>query len=46
MGAEPGDNTYDEDKIFYHLVFYIDTPETAEQNGLTASEASPDTQQR
>jgi hypothetical protein len=26
------------EQIFYHLVFYMDTPENAEKNGLASSD--------
>ncbi|KAK8845565.1 hypothetical protein IAR55_006280 [Kwoniella newhampshirensis] len=37
MGEDPDAMDYDEDKTFFHLVFYMDTPENAEKNGLTGS---------
>ncbi|WWD22515.1 hypothetical protein CI109_107008 [Kwoniella shandongensis] len=39
MGEDPDAMEYDKDKTFYHLVFYLDTPENAEKNGL--EESSP-----
>lgn len=33
----PGASNYDEERIFTHLVFYIDTPDNAKENGLAAS---------
>ncbi|WWC85821.1 uncharacterized protein L201_000688 [Kwoniella dendrophila CBS 6074] len=40
MGEDPTAMNYNEDSIFYHLVFYIDTPENASTNGLTSSSPS------
>ncbi|GFZ52023.1 DNA ligase 4 [Saitozyma sp. JCM 24511] len=37
MGEDAEAIDYDTDKIFYHLVFYMDTPENAEKNGLASS---------
>ncbi|RXK40753.1 hypothetical protein M231_02005 [Tremella mesenterica] len=39
-------NDYDEDKIFNHLVFYIDTIENAKKNGLTGSSPSSEVIER
>ncbi|WVQ80875.1 hypothetical protein IAT38_002982 [Cryptococcus sp. DSM 104549] len=38
MGDDPAAMKYDEEKIFTHLVFYIDTSENAHENGLQTSE--------
>ncbi|RSH81465.1 DNA ligase (ATP) [Saitozyma podzolica] len=38
MGEDAEALDYDTDKIFYHLVFYMDTPENAEKNGLASSD--------
>ncbi len=57
MGEDPDVNAYDEDKvsqysdsanrkIFSHLVFYIDTPKNAEENGLASSSPSQEAVQR
>ncbi|KAK4686832.1 DNA ligase 4, partial [Tremellales sp. Uapishka_1] len=42
MGGSTSANEYDDDQIFCHLVFYIDTPENAELNGLTISKSTAD----
>jgi DNA ligase-4 len=42
MGETLAADEYDEDKIFYHLVFYIDTPENAAKNGLASSSPPPE----
>lgn len=39
MGEGENVNAYDEDQIFSHLVFYLDTPDNAKLNGL--AESSP-----
>lgn len=38
--GDPDANEYDEDKIFTHLVFYIDTPANARENDLKSSRPS------
>ncbi|ORX34780.1 ATP dependent DNA ligase domain-domain-containing protein [Kockovaella imperatae] len=37
---------YDDEKIFTHLVFYVDTPENARANGLTDSSPRPEVSSR
>lgn len=46
MGESPEAMHYDEDRIFYHLAFYIDTAKNAAINGLKNSSPSFDTQER
>ncbi|KGB77341.2 hypothetical protein CNBG_3179 [Cryptococcus deuterogattii R265] len=46
MGESPEAMHYDEDRIFYHLAFYIDTPENAAVNGLESSSPSLNAQER
>ncbi|OXC65372.1 DNA ligase 4 [Cryptococcus neoformans] len=46
MGESPEAMHYDEDRIFYHLAFYIDTAKNAAINGLKSSSPSFDTQER
>lgn len=35
--------SYDEDKVFSHLIVYIDSDENAEQNGLDVAHKASDT---
>lgn len=46
MGESPEAMHYDEDRIFYHLAFYIDTAKNAAVNGLESSSPSFDTEER
>ncbi|OCF31187.1 DNA ligase 4 [Kwoniella heveanensis BCC8398] len=46
MGEDSNAMNYDEDSIFHHLVFYIDSPENATRNGLSPSVPSEATRQR
>lgn len=46
MGDAEDEDEYDEDAIFAHLVFYIDTAENARKNGLATSEPDRDVTER
>jgi DNA ligase-4 len=40
MGAASTADAYDDEQIFAHLVFYLDTSENAERNGLQSPSTS------
>jgi DNA ligase-4 len=46
MGEDMDAGQYDEDQIFYHLVFYLDTAVNAAKNGLAPSAPQPDVGER